>query len=83
VDGPRKQGLQSIRHLRQSSDRRLDVFDTVNDDRAGSAALHGGLGYSVDVRVVPIEPLRFIFREVRAVLEGLPESMIVWITWSP
>jgi hypothetical protein len=56
----------------QSGYGRLKLFDSIDDDRPGSAALHGCLGYSVDVRVVPVEPRWLIPREGHAVVESLP-----------
>ena len=69
--------------LRRSSDRRLKVFDSVDDDRPRSAALHGWLSYSVDVRVISVATGRFIWRVGDLVVEGLPQLMMARITSSP
>ena len=48
----------------------MKSLDSVHDDCARRAALQGGFGQAVGMRVIPIDTRRFIKRESEIVLKG-------------
>ena len=57
--------------LAQAGDRGLCILDSVHHQCARGAAEKITFGEAVNVRVIPVEPRRFVGREREAVLEGV------------
>ncbi len=77
-DGFRTIGVQeNLAHddypLAQAGERGQDIFDSVDDDRAGHPIAHLPARFVVRVRVIPIKPRRLVARNphvVRRPLKG-------------
>ncbi len=55
----------------EAGDRGFEIRDTADDNGPRCSALHGGLGNTVDVRVIPVHPGRFVGRKMQGVLKAL------------